>query len=753
MTYEKDPFELEDIPDYALQPARDADEYNFHYIPRGTAGRFDAAAYEKVLRGSVQEGPLEPIEPSDESMQAAEPAFDAFSELEGVVEEGNRPEQPAEAESNLPSEEQATVDPAVFLAEDEAASPVLSEQTEPAAETITADAEADEVAEPEEEDSTAETASPEEEVPMTEPVSSMPDSKPAGSNPVNFKPTPVFKPVQKVAPVKIRPAGGSLVSSKLKLVDIKQKEPVRIFIEEDLLVPDVKPDLARIIAIDGKIKLSEKEIHTSQDTDETVRIAGELILQTLYVPENPTSEEPMVSIESRLPFRSEAAFKTGPYSDLALVPVIESIDYTIVNERKIRVKAAAYVNVREYSNVNIEVFEGIYNEELQMLKEKIHLTDVALRKSENTDLKEDLTLKENLPEIQKILKYDVNVVENHKQITKEKAVVNASVYCNVMYLGSQPATETEPSADVNAAREESGDGPVLYQGKTEFTQFIRFDGDQSPAGQNPAGSKVNFNLNSLNLKAKEDGNGKRNLFELEMNVDTGLELYKNIEKEVVTDVYHHRKDLHYDTEDIAVMSLSGSGVAELSVREIVNVPEKYGGVEKVAYISGNIAEKKSYIEQGKSIVEGTITIGLICTAADEKKTAFSISQEVPFRSAMEIPEITADMVAGNDILLKELWFEKINNRQIEVNAGIQINTAVSSQKTHTLVKNVSFLEGELNAGQIPGIIVYISKAGDTIWKVAKKYKTTIDELRKMNDLDLANEIKPGTKLLIVAKKH
>jgi len=88
-----------------------------------------------------------------------------------------------------------------------------------------------------------------------------------------------------------------------------------------------------------------------------------------------------------------------------------------------------------------------------------------------------------------------------------------------------------------------------------------------------------------------------------------------------------------------------------------------------------------------------------------------------------------------------------------VNAGILINTTVSSQENHQLIKSLSFLEGEKDTGQTPGIILYIARAGDTIWKIAKKYRTTIDELKKMNDLELGKEIKPGTKLLVVAKKH
>ena len=50
MTYEKNPFNFKGIPDFAFQPAKEADdEYNYRYTPRGATNRFDPAAYERVI--------------------------------------------------------------------------------------------------------------------------------------------------------------------------------------------------------------------------------------------------------------------------------------------------------------------------------------------------------------------------------------------------------------------------------------------------------------------------------------------------------------------------------------------------------------------------------------------------------------------------------------------------------------------------------------------------------------------------------
>ena len=51
---------------------------------------------------------------------------------------------------------------------------------------------------------------------------------------------------------------------------------------------------------------------------------------------------------------------------------------------------------------------------------------------------------------------------------------------------------------------------------------------------------------------------------------------------------------------------------------------------------------------------------------------------------------------------------------------------------------------------MPGITVYIMKPGDTLWNIAKKFYTTVEEIMQMNDLD-GDEVSSGTPLLLVKK--
>lgn len=540
-----------------------------------------------------------------------------------------------------------------------------------------------------------------------------------------------------VKPVTVLPMVGTLVTNELKMTDIREKPEAKIFIEEDILVPDTKEDLASILSMTGKLKLFDSEIHVGQMSQDSVKVAGEILLHTMYIPEKYGNEENIIAIQSKLPFKTDWTLNVAPLSHLVIKPTLESVDYTVINERKFRAKLTIRLAMREYANVELQVFQGIKGETLQLLKEKVQLTHVSERKNDVMEINESLPLKDSQPKPERILKYDVDIVENHKQITDEKAVVNATIYCNVLYLGKVTDPEDETETHLS---------PQLFQGKAEFTQFI-------PISNAAEGSRVAFSDKGLVVRIKEedpeDDSAPVNAFTLEGEVETSLEIYKNLEREIVTDIYHRTKDVISDKVELETMSLGGSGVTEAAVREIINVPEKYGEVKRVIYISGNIKNSKSTLEQNKNVVEGVVEVNLLCIPEDEKKPAFSLTKDLNFRGAMEIPEAKGNTKANSEISIKELWFDRINSKQIEVNANLFIASSIYGQEKYQIIEKVCFVEAQ-DAGEVkPGMIVYITKTGDTLWDIAKKYRTTVDMITEINDLEKEQKLTDSTKLLIV----
>ena len=56
----------------------------------------------------------------------------------------------------------------------------------------------------------------------------------------------------------------------------------------------------------------------------------------------------------------------------------------------------------------------------------------------------------------------------------------------------------------------------------------------------------------------------------------------------------------------------------------------------------------------------------------------------------------------------------------------------------------------LGGGGQPGTIRYTVQAGDTLWSIAQRFNTTVDEIVALNNITNPNLIFPGQVLLIPA---
>ncbi|WP_312355837.1 LysM peptidoglycan-binding domain-containing protein, partial [Aminipila sp.] len=66
-----------------------------------------------------------------------------------------------------------------------------------------------------------------------------------------------------------------------------------------------------------------------------------------------------------------------------------------------------------------------------------------------------------------------------------------------------------------------------------------------------------------------------------------------------------------------------------------------------------------------------------------------------------------------------------------------------------VIQNVCFVESKEERGTKPGMVVYITKNGDTLWNIAKKYRTTTEMITEINELSEGQPLPSGMKLLIV----
>ena len=130
---------------------------------------------------------------------------------------------------------------------------------------------------------------------------------------------------------------------------------------------------------------------------------------------------------------------------------------------------------------------------------------------------------------------------------------------------------------------------------------------------------------------------------------------------------------------------------------------------------------------------------------------YSVEGMIPFSHVIEAPGIREDSTFYLQADLEQLSTSMIDSDEIEVKAVISLNVLVLQCEKLGIIGKVE--EKPLDMQKIrsmPGITVYMVKATDTMWDIAKRFYTTVEEICELNQLE-NDSLSEGQPLLLVKK--
>lgn len=83
---------------------------------------------------------------------------------------------------------------------------------------------------------------------------------------------------------------------------------------------------------------------------------------------------------------------------------------------------------------------------------------------------------------------------------------------------------------------------------------------------------------------------------------------------------------------------------------------------------------------------------------------------------------------------------------IEANIDLEMSIDVSKIMEVKVIDDIEVTDGDDE--NIYSIVVYFVKPGDTLWNIAKKFKSTIQAIALVNGIDDENKINIGQQLFI-----
>lgn len=515
---------------------------------------------------------------------------------------------------------------------------------------------------------------------------------------------------------KVTPMESAPQYSRLQLKNMWSTEEYLLPFEETLLVPDTMPDMASVLFAEGSVHLSQPSKYSYERDD---FISGEVVLYTVYKPAT-TTAAPIDVVKSSVSFKTDKCWENAEGDSFRVALSVKSISAEMLNERKFTAKGTISIRFTQIAKKDLMVFKGTGDEDLIKRESTVRATDLIFEASEATEISQEINLHEDQPAPLKILKESFNVIENHKQITSGKLVVNGTIISNILYIG----------------QEDDDRKLCSLNNKTDFTQFIVID-DDIDAGL------IQASFIGDSLKASIEN---QNQFMIQGQVITNICGYENKDISMVSDAYHKKRDIKFDTSDQQLSFISGTVSGEISAREVVNINETERKPETLLCGSAQISQLTGSAEKGRIVIEGSVTAKLL--ALDEDENPFVIDSVVPLRGSLEMAEAAEGLDVNVTAAIKEFWFDSINSRQMEINAGVSLEVWTRSHETFRTIENLCFVENKEPHKHIP-MAIYVVGCDDTLWDIAKRYKSDSEVLAQLNQLDADKPLSEGTKLFII----
>lgn len=481
-----------------------------------------------------------------------------------------------------------------------------------------------------------------------------------------------------------------------------------LWLEQDVLVPDSKPDVMKVVQVESVPYISNIDV-----MDGGIRISGEI---TYYIIYRSMDMDKTKGITVTYPFTQNIKITEAKNNMKARVSVaVRNVIYSLPNERKISLKTELVYKYVLKENENVDVIIDMEeNEDIESKKLKDTFYNVIDTKEEILDTNEDIMLPESTPQIGEILRVGAGVTNTEYKLSYNKVLVKGEINVEVMYV------------------EKDTDNVFTYTTEVPFAGMIEFAGIKEEQKLD-----IKYALRNLELLLKEN-----NTVNVKAEVTVDAVLYEEKELTYIKDFYSTKNDLKYDSKDVVIVKNKEKIVKNLNVKDNVGTTDLKNKVSNVMVSKENLNTKVV----GENIyVDGPVKFNVIFVNQDTGILE-SKSYEVLVDTSIPIGKNVKDTDVEIDIKILSKAVTNINGN-VEASANLEIVIELENIDKVVLIEEIT--EEDANSNELNNMYVYIIKKGDTLWDIAKKYKTTVDKIANTNNITEPNKLDIGQKILIV----
>lgn len=491
-----------------------------------------------------------------------------------------------------------------------------------------------------------------------------------------------------------------------------------VLAETDIILPQNCPDILKVLQIDATAHITEKE-----SGGDKVILRGEVNLTIMYVPDPQMSDSPAKSITATASFTDVCEAK-GITSDMKIRSLadVTAVNYSLVNSRKLSVKSTVHTEVKALYHDSYEfICDAEGDTYVETLKNDITYFCGRFDGEFNITVSDKLEVPQSKPQAAEILKISASVSEYDVNLLPDKCIVKGVCMLNTIYV-----SQSDMSLE-------------FMEHEIPFTEVF-----ETPGCTEDMDADIDFSASSIYYETDGDDSGIHTIG-VEVNLLTNINISGENTTTILSDCFCPECEISIKRSLRQIDRIEKTVAPQISIKGELYLDDEHPPISRICNISSKPVIEKVIHENNLVTIEGTLKINVLYITADISVPIYSFKGALPFSQSVNVDSCT-DFMVDCSIHSENCSYTLSDEKTISIRATEKASVKIICNDTVSLIDDISV--SECSKKVLPPIVIYFVQPEDTMWSVAKKYKTSVDKITKCNNLSPVHTLTPGTKLVI-----
>lgn len=489
------------------------------------------------------------------------------------------------------------------------------------------------------------------------------------------------------------------------------------------LIADTKPAIDKVLKADGRVIIDTKEV-----MEDRVSFKGRFLTEVLYLSKG---EKGVYSINAEAPLNDFTEVKGAEHGMRVILNTdISNIDYNIINDRKVNITAVADVGVNISQSVEIEAISNIEDIPVSCQRFTTIMSDVVVvEKTDSFNVNEEITIPQTKLPISQILSFDANIINPEFSADEDSVGVKGDVAVTMLYTA------------------EEGSMPEVYEFDLPFDGNIEAEGARE--GMNVNGT---FFVDNVYYNIEENEEGENRIIDLEIKIGTEFQVTETTENQILEDAYSTGNNINMEIEKICCDYAICRNKSQYPVKEVITLDQDAPDMLQIFKTNGKPYIDDIRIEDNKVIIDGIINTDIMYITGNDDIPVYNYRGVIPFSQTVDARGAMEGMNADVTSAIAHIGFNMLSDREVEVRCALNTNTVVTNRVCYDIPTFAELIPLDEEAlSKLPGMVIYVVRPGDTLWKLAKRFNSTVEDIADINRIENPDLIYPGQRFIILKR--